>query len=83
MIWTIVGSAAATLTMFAFIPQIIKIAKTKSASDVSFFTILQMCLGVTLWLLYGLHIKDAIIIIANGITAVSLIFLLILYFRYR
>ncbi len=82
MFWIIIGLTAATLTMFAFIPQIIKILKTNSVEDVSVTTLLQLAIGVTLWILYGLHLEDAIIITANSITLVTLIVLLILYFKY-
>jgi MtN3 and saliva related transmembrane protein len=82
MIWTIVGLSAATLTMFAFIPQIIKVVKTKSAKDVSLITLLQLSLGVSLWIVYGMHLKDFIIILANGVTLSTLIVLLILYCNY-
>ena len=82
MIWTIIGLAAATLTMFAFIPQIIKVVKTKSAKDVSLITLLQLSLGVSLWIVYGMHLKDFIIILANGVTLFTLILLLIFYFRF-
>lgn len=80
--WTIIGSAAATLTMFSFIPQIIKVLRTKSAKDVSPVTLIQLSLGVTLWIAYGIHLKDRIIIVANGITLITLIILLSLYFSY-
>lgn len=80
MLWTIIGSTAAILTMFSFIPQIIKVLKTKSIKDVSLLTLIQLSLGVTLWIAYGIHLKDAIIIIANSITLFSLVILLILYF---
>ena len=83
MIWTIIGFSAATLTMFAFIPQIIKIIKTKSAKDVSLITLLQLFLGVSLWIVYGIHLKDSIIIIANSVTILTLIILLCLYCNYR
>ena len=56
--------------------------KTKSAKDVSLVTLLQLSIGVSLWAAYGIHIKDAIIIIANGVTLVTLIILLFLYFNY-
>jgi len=82
MFWTVIGSTAAILTMFAFIPQIAKVLKTKSAKDVSPTTLIQLSLGVSLWIAYGLHLEDAIIIIANSITLFSLIILLILYFFY-
>jgi len=82
MLWTIIGSTAATLTMFSFIPQIIKVVRTKSAKDVSFITLLQLSVGVSLWMIYGIHLKDFIIITANGITLVTLIILISLYFSY-
>ncbi len=83
MIWTVIGFLAASLTMFAFIPQIIKILKTKSARDVSPITLFQLSTGVLLWIAYGIHLRDAIIIIANSVTLVTLIILLYLYRNYR
>lgn len=82
MLWTIIGVSAAILTMFSFIPQIIKVFKNKSAKDVSVTTLLQLSLGVSLWIAYGIHLRDKIIILANGVTLISLIILLYLYYRY-
>jgi MtN3 and saliva related transmembrane protein len=82
MIWSIIGSTAAVLTMFSFIPQIFKVLKTKSARDVSLTTIFQLSLGVLLWIIYGIYLKNAIIIIANGTTLITLIILLYLYFNF-
>lgn len=82
MFWPIVGSTAAVLTMFAFIPQVIKVLRTKSAKDVSLVTLLQLALGVSLWIAYGIHLRDRIIIIANSVTFATLIILLGLYFSY-
>ncbi|MDP3731997.1 MAG: SemiSWEET transporter [Candidatus Omnitrophota bacterium] len=83
MLWTIIGSSAAVLTMFGFIPQIIKVLKNKSAKDVSLITLIQLSLGVSLWIAYGIHLKDAIIIVANSITLITLVILLCLYCNYR
>lgn len=81
--WLLVGISAASLTMCAFIPQIVKVARTKSARDVSVVTILQLMAGVTLWIMYGVHLNDAVIIVANSVTLGSLMVLLVLYCRYR
>jgi len=83
MIWSMVGITAATLTMFSFIPQIGKIIKTKSASDISLITLIQLSCGVSLWILYGIHIKDAIIITANSLTLATLVTAISLFFKYR
>jgi MtN3 and saliva related transmembrane protein len=80
--WTLIGASAACLTMFAFIPQIIKALKTKSVKDVSIITLFQFSLGVSLWIAYGFHLRDKIIIAANTVSLFSLIILLLLYFYY-
>jgi len=83
MVWTLIGATAATLTMFSFIPQIIKGITTRSVKDVSLTTLLQLSTGVFLWIIYGIYLRDRIIIIANTITLASLLILLALYFHYR
>lgn len=82
MFWTIIGFSAATLTMSSFVPQIIKVLKTKSVKDVSLVTVLQLSLGVSLWIAYGVYLKDIIIIIANSVTLTTLFILTYLYFNY-
>ena len=82
MFWLMVGSSAAALTMFGFIPQIFRVLKNKSAKDVSLITILQLSLGVSLWIVYGIHLKNFIIIAANSITLITLITLLYFYFSF-
>ena len=83
MQWELIGSGAAILTMFGFVPQILKIYKTQSVEDVSLWMLLQFCLGMFLWLLYGLHIHDNILIIANIVSFSSLIVAIGLFFKYR
>ena len=83
MFWLMVGSSAAVLTMLGFIHQIIKVLKNKSSKDVSLITLIQLSLGVSLWIAYGIHLKDTIIIVANSITLITLVILLCLYCNYR
>ncbi|MDD4894402.1 MAG: SemiSWEET transporter [Candidatus Omnitrophica bacterium] len=82
MIWSIIGFSAAVLTMFSFVPQIIKVWKNKHAKDISPVMLFQMALGVSLWFVYGVYRKDPIIIIANITTFITLVILLFLYFFY-
>jgi MtN3 and saliva related transmembrane protein len=83
MHWELVGSAAATLTMFGFVPQILKIYRTKSVADVSLFMLLQFSAGLFLWLLYGMHIQDMILIISNAVSFLTLLIAVGLYVKYR
>ncbi|MBI2558888.1 SemiSWEET transporter [Candidatus Woesearchaeota archaeon] len=80
---TIIGSIAATLTTIAFIPQLIKTWKTKSARDISLGMFLIFCAGVFLWLIYGVLKKDAVIVIANFIVFVLSFIIFILKIRYK
>lgn len=83
MLWTMIGTVAACLTMFGFVPQIVKMSKTRSVKDVSELTLIQYSMGVALWLLYGIHIGDLIVIVANAISLMTLLVALGLYLRLR
>jgi MtN3 and saliva related transmembrane protein len=78
MLWTIVGIAAALLTMFGFVPQCIKMWKTKSVKDVGGMT---FSIGVTLWMFHGIHLRDFIIIGANAMSLSTLFIALGLYVK--
>ena len=67
---SIVGFAAGFLTTVAFIPQVVKIWRSKSADDVSLATFLAFTVGVALWLLFGILQKEPPIILWNGVTLV-------------
>lgn len=78
----IIGVLAALLTMFGFVPQALKMKRTKSVEDVSLITLVQFSIGVFLWMVYGFYLKDVIIITANGVTLSSLIVALFYYLRF-
>jgi MtN3 and saliva related transmembrane protein len=81
MVWTVIGITAALLTMFGFVPQIMKMRNTKSAEDISGFTLIQFSIGAALWILYGTHLGDAIIVGANSISLVVTLTALTLYVK--
>lgn len=83
MFWTIIGATAATLTMFSFVPQIIRSVRTKSIKDFSPITLFQLSCGVFLWTVYGFYRKDPIIIGANLVTLMTLFILIALFFKYN
>lgn len=75
----LLGLTAALLTTIAFVPQVVKTWKSKSAADLSLGMYSIFCSGVLLWLIYGIVIDDIPIIVANTVT-LSLA-LVILYFK--
>jgi MtN3 and saliva related transmembrane protein len=83
MVWTIVGIAAASLTMSGFFPQVIKMWRTHSAKDVSGLTLVQFSVGAAFWMLYGIHLHDFIIIGANAIALAILLIAVGLYLRFN
>jgi MtN3 and saliva related transmembrane protein len=78
----IIGMAAATLCALSFVPQIIKIYKTKTTRDLSVVTFLFFMLGVILWLIYGLMIKEFPIIIANSLTLIFIFIIIAMKLKY-
>lgn len=77
----LLGLTAGTLTTIAFLPQVIKTWKSKSARDLSIVMFSVFCLGTLLWLIYGIIIQQLPIILANSVT-LALAGLLI-YFKIR
>lgn len=68
----LVGLLAAALTTGAWLPQIWRTWRTRSARDLSWGYLATTCLGFATWLTYGLMTRDPVIIIANVTTLVLL-----------
>ncbi len=79
MEWYLIGRGGALLTTFGFVPQIIKMHRTKSARDISPVTLLQYSAGTMLWALYGYHLGDVIVISANLISFIIMVVAIIQY----
>ena len=73
----IFGYIAAILTTAAFLPQLIKTLKTKKADDVSLITLIMFIIGVLCWIIYGYQISSIPILIANLITLILNLLILI------
>jgi len=72
------GLLAGAWTTIAFMPQLIKTWQTQSAKDVSVGMFLLFGLGVALWGIYGWEIHAFPIILANSITFILALAILIL-----
>ena len=71
------GYFAAILTTAAFLPQLIKTLKTKKADDVSLVTLIMFISGVLSWIIYGYEISSSPILLANIITLILNLLILI------
>ena len=77
----IIGFIAAILTTSAFVPQVLKVWKSKSTMGVSVSMYLVMLLGVFLWGVYGYIIESMSIMIANTVTGFLQLMILVLIFK--
>jgi MtN3 and saliva related transmembrane protein len=64
----LIGAAAGTLSTIAFVPQVWRIWRTRSARDLSLPMYLIFTTGVALWFVYGLMLGALPIIVCNGLT---------------
>ncbi|MGB5106969.1 MAG: SemiSWEET transporter [Candidatus Zixiibacteriota bacterium] len=80
---TILGLFAGACTTFSFVPQLIKILRSRSTSDISLWMYIVFSSGILMWLIYGLLIADLPIIIANAVALFITITILSLKIKYH
>ena len=80
---TTLGLAAGLLTTIAYLPQVIKTWKSKSAQDLSWSMLIVLCIGIVLWLIYGFSVQDIPVIAANILTLLLVSIILVLKIRYK
>lgn len=78
-----IGLVAGCLTTGSFIPQVLKIFKTRDVSGISLVMYVAFTLGVLLWCIYGFSHGQLSIILANGITLALAAVILGMKIRYR
>ena len=77
-----IGYVAGALTTLSFLPQVIKVFRTKCASDLSLGMFVAFCIGVFLWLVYGIVLWSWPIIVTNFATLLLAGTVLLLKLRY-
>ena len=65
---TLLGLVAATCTTAAFVPQVVKAWRSGSSADLSVGMYGLLTAGLSLWLAYGVLVRDLPIIVANAVT---------------
>mgnify|MGYP001340874266 CR=1 FL=1 len=79
----LLGTAAATLTTGCFVPQVVRLWRTRNAEGISLVTFAAFALGVALWLAYGVILRAWPIILSNAITMVLAFAIIGLTLRFR
>ncbi len=76
-----VGYFAAILTTAAYIPQMVKVVRYRHTESISLGMYTLISLGIFAWFIYGLMIESPSIIIANAITFVMALVILVMKIR--
>ena len=78
----LIGMIAGLLTTVAFLPQAFKIWRSRSARDVSLAMFVCFCVGIVLWVVYGVMLGSLPVILANVVTLCIAATILVFKIRY-
>ena len=67
-IWSMTGNIAAVLTTISFLPQAIKVIRTRDTYSISLPMYIIFVLGIFLWILYGFATSQPSILLGNLVT---------------
>jgi len=77
-----IGYAAATMTTVSFLPQLVRVVRLRSARDISLTMFLVFSAGTFSWLVYGVLSGSPPVWVANAVTFVLSMSILILKLRF-
>ncbi len=80
---SVLATISGAMIAVAYIPQAYRIFTRKSAKDVSIISYSLFLLGAIIWLLYGLEIQNAPVIISQSIGILCILTVLIGYHMYK
>jgi MtN3 and saliva related transmembrane protein len=76
-----IGMLAGVLTTLALLPQVVKVVREKDTRAISLGMYTIYTVGVALWFVYGMVLHSWPMIIANSLTLVLAIIILIMKLR--
>lgn len=82
MNWEIFGIIAGAVTTSGFVPQIARGYRTKKLKDLSYFLSTLLCIGMSMWLVYGLHIESWSVVLSNIVGIVLNLVLISMKYKY-
>lgn len=78
----IIGLVAALITMSSFLPQAMKIHRTKETRDLSLPSFIFLSIGLSLWIVYGILIRSGPVILANSVGGIVIFYIIVMKIRY-
>ena len=80
---THIGLLAGAITTGAAIPQVVKTYRSRHARDISIWQPVLLNVGMSLWLIYGIALRDTPLIWANSISLICYTALMIMKIFFR
>lgn len=77
------GYLGGTMTTLAFLPQVAKTLKSRDTRSISLGMYILFTTGVFFWLLYGIRLHALPMILANGITLLLSLVLLVAKWKWK
>lgn len=81
--WSLIGILASIAVVLSWVPQVVRIVSTKRADDISMGLPLLLIVGSVLWMAYGMHLEDVIIITVNTVVMSFNVLIILLKRKYR
>ena len=78
----IIGIIAGCCTTACFVPQVVRTWRTRSVDDISRKMYALLCVGVILWLVYGVLVNSLSVILANAVTLMLAAAVLLMKIRF-
>lgn len=82
-IFQLLGTTGSLIMCASSVPQILKTYRMKCADGLSGSYLAILMIGMSLILLYALHIRDIVFILGNGISLTLTAILIVLRYQYR
>ncbi len=80
---THLGLLAGAITSAAAIPQVVKSYRSRHVRDISIWQPVLLDVGMVLWLIYGIMLRDIPLMVANTFSLVCYTLLIVMKFVYR
>ena len=77
-----IGFAAGALTTLAFLPQVLKVWRSKSVQDISLGMYMVITVGVSLWIWYGFRVGSVPVMVGNILVLLQTILVLVAKIRF-
>ncbi|MBN8828504.1 MAG: SemiSWEET transporter [Sphingobacteriia bacterium] len=79
----LIGLIAGACTAVSFVPQVIKVWKSRSVQDISLLMYVLFCTGLASWVAYGVYMDSISLILWNALTLVLAVSILIMKIRWK